>query len=46
MLYLQKSDIGENNENECKNGNGETTSDETSNDIDASDSQLNTGIDF
>ena len=44
MLYLQKSDIGENNENDYKNG--EATSDETSNDIDGSDSQLNTGIDF
>ena len=41
-----KSDTGENNESDVRNVNGQTTSGENNENVDDSDSQLNTGIDF
>ena len=41
-----KRDTGENNESDVRNVNGQTTSGENNENVDDSDSQLNTGIDF
>ncbi len=41
-----KSDTGENNESDVRNVDGQTTSGENNENVDDSDSQLNTGIDF
>ena len=41
-----KSDTGENNESDVRNVNGQTTSGENNENVDDSDSQLNTGIDL
>ena len=41
-----KRDTGENNESDVRNVNGQTTSGENNENVDDSDSQLNTGIDL